>query len=323
MPEVPVFTILGSGFGMYGYLPALIECGIKVALPERYRAVVAGRGELVQYVPEVTWCAGTEEALAQANGAVVALRPTDQADWMKRLAATPEMSDFILEKPVAPTPQLAAQLIESFARTGKRYRVGYTFRFMSWTERLRAVLGERTDGLSLDWSFMAHHYRANLANWKRFDASGGGALRFYGIHLVALLAELGYDDVVSSVISGPSESETASWEATLTGEDLPPFALRVDSRAPQTCFKITAAARGAIVDQLDPFVSAKPASVNARDPRVASDPRVARDPRVDVLARLCRSLSEPDAGHAQRQRDIIALWMRIEQASRRIPASLP
>ena len=55
----------------------------------------------------------------------------------------------------------------------------------------------------------------------------------------------------------------------------------------------------------------------------ASDPRVARDPRVDVLARLCRSLSEPDAGHAQRQRDIIALWMRIEQASRRIPASLP
>ena len=75
MPEAPVFTILGSGFGMYGYLPALIECGMKVALPERYRSVIGGRTELVQYMPEVIWCAGTEEALALANGAVVAVRP--------------------------------------------------------------------------------------------------------------------------------------------------------------------------------------------------------------------------------------------------------
>ncbi|MHC2626591.1 putative dehydrogenase [Bradyrhizobium huanghuaihaiense] len=322
MPEAPVFTILGSGFGMYGYLPALIECGKRVALPERYRAVVGGRSELVQYAPEVIWCPGTEEALAQASGAVIALRPADQAGWMARLAEMPGIGELILEKPVAPTPQLAAQLIEAFESTGKRYRVGYTFRFMPWAERLRAVLGERTDGLSLDWSFMAHHYRANLANWKRFDASGGGALRFYGIHLIALLAELGYDDVSSSAVGGPSDAETSSWEAVFTAKALPPFTLRVDSRAPQTWFRITADPRVTLVDQSDPFASVEPASIDVRDPKVARDPRGARDPRVDVLSRLCRSLSELDAGHAQRQRDIIALWMRVEQASRRVSASL-
>ncbi|MBR1130046.1 hypothetical protein [Bradyrhizobium iriomotense] len=311
MPEAPVFTILGSGFGMYGYLPALIECGMKVALPERYRAVVGGRSELVQYESEVIWCADAEGALARATGAVIALRPADQAGWLARMADMPGIRDLILEKPVAPEPRRAAQLLEAFEHSGKRYRVGYTFRFMPWAERLRAVLQEGVDGLSLDWSFMAHHYRANLENWKRYDISGGGALRFYGIHLVALLAELGYDDVASSAINGPSEAETASWEATLTGKGLPPFALRVDSRAPQTCFRITAASRAPIVDQSDPFVWIKPDSVNVRDPRV------------DVLVRLCRSLSEPDASHAARQRDIIALWMRIEQASRRGPASLP
>ncbi|QHP69041.1 hypothetical protein EI171_18260 [Bradyrhizobium sp. LCT2] len=307
MPEAPVFTILGSGFGMYGYLPALIECGMKVALPERYRAVVGGRSELVQYVPEVTWCPGTEEALAQASGAVVALRPADQAGWMARLADMPDIRELILEKPVAPTPRLATQLIEAFEHAGKRYRVGYTFRFMPWAERLRAVLSEGTDGLSLDWSFMAHHYRANLANWKRFDVSGGGALRFYGIHLIALLAELGYDDVSSSVVSGPSDGETASWEAVFTAQALPPFALRVDSRSTKTCFRIAADERGpAVVDLSDPFASVRQAVVNVRDPRV------------DVLARLCRSLDADDASHAQRQRNIIALWARVEATSRRI-----
>ncbi|KJC50798.1 Gfo/Idh/MocA family oxidoreductase [Bradyrhizobium sp. LTSP857] len=313
MPEAPVFTILGSGFGMYGYLPALIECGMKVALPERYRAVVGGRSELVEYVPEVIWCADRDDALARSNGAVVALRPADQADWMARLAEMPEIRQLILEKPVAPTPEVAMQLLEAFERTGKRYRVGYTFRFMPWAERLRAVLGKGADALSLDWSFMAHHYRANLANWKRFDASGGGALRFYGIHLVALLAELGYDDVSSSVICGPSDAEAASWEAVFTAEALPPFALRVDSHAAQTCFRITAAQRResdpVIADQLDPFSSVSQASVNVRDSRV------------DVLAQLCRSLDDADAGHAQRQRDIIALWARIEATSRRSSAS--
>lgn len=294
---------------MYGYLPALIERGIKVALPERYRAVVGGRSELTQYLPQVIWCADTEAALDQASGVVVALRPADQAEWIARLAERPEIRDLILEKPVAPEPRLAAQLLESLERAGKRYRVGYTFRFMPWAERLRAVIAEGGGGLSLDWSFLAHHYRAGLDNWKRFDASGGGALRFYGIHMIALLSELGYDDVASSVVTGPSDAETASWEAELTARGLPPFALRVDSRAAQTCFRIVAGGSGAsssaVVDQLDPFSSVRQASVNVRDPRV------------DVLARLCGSLAEADADHEQRQRNIIALWARIEAKSRR------
>jgi len=312
MPEAPVFTILGSGFGMYGYLPALIERGIKVALPERYRAVVSGRSELVQYEPEVTWCADTDAALVRASGAVVALRPADQSDWMERLATMPGIRALILEKPVAPEPQLAGQLLEAFERAGKRYRIGYTFRFLPWAEPLRAALRKGADGVSLDWSFMAHHYRADLDNWKRWDASGGGALRFYGIHVIALLAELGYDDVAMSMVAGPSDRETSSWDAVFTAKTLPPFALRVDSRAQQTGFSIAASRRGksdlTIIDQLDPFSP------------VSSATNI-RDPRVDGLVRLFRSLDEADAGHAQRQRDIIALWARVEAVSRRVVAS--
>lgn len=309
MPEPAVFTVLGSGFGMYGYLPALIEGGMRVALPERYRSTVEGRPELAPYLPQVAWYADTEAALARSNGAVVALRPADQAAWIGRLVEMPSIRDLILEKPIAPQPSLAASLLADLDQAGKRYRVGYTFRFLLWAERLRAVLGGRIEGVSLEWKFLAHHYRANLENWKRFDGSGGGALRFYGIHLIALLAEIGYDDVSMSVVSGPSDTETAVWEATFTGEALSPFQLRIDSQAREACFKIVARRHGEgdeiIVDQPDPFSAIQQTSVHIRDPRV------------DVLGRLCRSLNETDADHGRRQRAIVALWARAEAKSRR------
>ncbi|MGY3234734.1 MULTISPECIES: hypothetical protein [unclassified Bradyrhizobium] len=309
MAEAPVFTILGSGFGMYGYLPALIECGMRVALPERYQSTVGGRPELVQYMSQVAWCATTEQALAQANGAVVALRPADQADWIPRLARMTDIRDLILEKPVAPTPQHAASLLDELEKAGKRYRVGYTFRFLPWAERLRVALASGVDGISLDWMFLAHHYRANLDNWKRFDASGGGALRFYGIHLIALLAECGYDEVAESALSGPSDAETVAWEATFTGQAVSPFLLKIDTRAGETRFRINArqSADGdrIIAEQADPFSSVQQTTVHVRDPRV------------EVLNRLCRSLDEADGGYTQRQRAIVRLWTRVEEQSRR------
>ncbi|UPJ70878.1 hypothetical protein [Bradyrhizobium sp. 187] len=309
MLEAPVFTILGSGFGMYGYLPALIECGMRVALPERYRTVVAERSELSQYMPQIIWCESMDGALEQAYGAVVALRPADQAAWIPRLARMPNLRDLILEKPVAPSPQMAAELLEVLDRFGKRYRVGYTFRFLPWAKLLRSALAERPERVSVNWSFLAHHYRANLQNWKRFDVSGGGALRFYGIHLIALLAELGYGDVLTSAASGPSDAETAEWEATFGGEALCPFGLKIDTRASEPSFTITVRRRDredeCIVEQSDPFSSIRPSISNGRDPRV------------DVLGRLCHSFDEADMPNAKRQQAIIGLWAGVEKKSER------
>ena len=122
------FTILGSGFGLYGYLPALLGLGHKIALPERYRSVVGTRQELSQFVPRVDWCADIEEALAGSEAVVVALRPADQARWIPRLVRTPNIRQLILEKPIAPAPEVAASLLAELEGAGKRYRVGYTFR---------------------------------------------------------------------------------------------------------------------------------------------------------------------------------------------------
>ena len=78
VPEAIVFTILGAGFGMYGYLPALMDLRSKVVLPLRYRSVLAGRPELAQYVQKIVWSSDVEDALAKSSAAIVALRPVDQ-----------------------------------------------------------------------------------------------------------------------------------------------------------------------------------------------------------------------------------------------------
>jgi predicted dehydrogenase len=302
------FTILGSGFGLYGYLPALIGLGVEVVLPLRYRPTLERRPELSQYLPKVVWCADADEALAKSGGVIVAVRPADQSAWIPRLAAMPNIGRLVLEKPVAPDPQAAACLLATLEAAGKRYRVGYMLRLMPWAQQLRMELAGPLESVRLDWNFLAHHYRTDLANWKRFSATGGGALRFFGIHLIALLAELGYDDVSSSTVGGASDSETERWEATFTGRGLCPFALRVDSRADDTCFRIVAREGGQVrtlADQRDPFSG----SVSSVFP--------GQDLRVGILQLLYRSFDDADELDAQRQKTIVALWACVERKSRR------
>ncbi|MGV0715204.1 hypothetical protein ABQE93_07355 [Mycolicibacterium sp. XJ662] len=304
-----MFTVLGSGFGIYGYLPALIEAGYGVALPNRYRPALGDRPELSPYIDEVLWCGDVETALGRSSGAVIALRPQDQARWVPRLTQMPGISHLILEKPLAPTPESAASLLAAVENSGKQYRVGYTFRFTPWADTLRSALAEPAASVAVDWTFLAHHYRADIKNWKRFSSSGGGAVRFYGIHAIALLSELGYDDVSTSTISGPSEDEAQRWRVTFTGPGLAPCELRIDSRETTPTFRISVRKYGqaptTLVNQADPFGPVDPDALDGQDARVG------------VLRRLCDSFSDLDDGHAERQQAIVALWRVVETKSRR------
>jgi predicted dehydrogenase len=296
-------TVLGSGFGLYGYLPAAIELGWQVRMPARYREKMAKRAELSRYLPRVIWCADEAEALRRSDSVIVALRPDDQATWIPRLAQMDNLRWLILEKPIASDPDLAASMLSMLMEARKIYRVGYTFRFTPWARELADVLKSQIDGVFISWTFKAHHYRFNLENWKRSDPAGGGALRFYGIHLIALLAELGYSDVLTSKGFGFSKSETERWEATLTGPGVPPLALRVDANSSETGFRIVTRTQGleqTLVDQTEPFARTLEAAIPGQDPRVT------------LLMSLCRSLCEVDQDHAARQVRIIELWRTAE-----------
>ena len=283
------FAVFGSGFGLYGYVPALVGgCHVGVVLPAAYRETFDRRPELAPYRASVDWAADDAAALDRAEGVVLARRPADNHTAALACLERPGIASLLLEKPIAPDPAEADRLLDRLVRSGIAFRIGYLFRFTPWGRTLLDHKALDPDGLlEIEWHFMAHHFRHDLDNWKRDPAAGGGPLRFYGIHLLALLAEMGYRTAVESRMSllpgMPPAKAAYRWRATFTGPGLPTCRIDVNSAAPTATFRVTqSGATGTAsvrwVDLSDPFEGGV-ASRHAADDR-----------RVPLLARHCDEL---------------------------------
>ena len=312
-----MFLILGGGFGLYGYLPALIHgCGESVLLPLRYRERMGQRDDIRSLCDRVCWVVNEEQALDRAYAVVISKRPEDQLFWVDQCLKRPNLVDLILEKPLASSPALALSLLDRLERAGKNFRISYLFRTTDWGRKLLEQFDQHQncEELNIEWQFQAHHYRHNLGNWKRFTPQGGGALRFYGIHLIALLAELGYSSAEHSYLAGASTDEAQSWHATLSGQGLPTCCLGVDSNNVASRFMVRSdnPARPVLVDLKDPFESSLPSADLARF-----------DSRLQLLTQVCRSLKEDRAIYYPWYRRTLELWAQIEQETVHIGNSCP
>lgn len=309
-----MFLILGSGFGLYGYLPALVGgCGQIAVLPARYRPRFSARSELQRFSSSVRWAPDEIAALGQSSAAALALRPEDQETWLVRCLARPEVRHLLLEKPLARTPALAQRGLDALVESGKDFRIGYLFGLTGWGRELRNILGAGSYGgrLFIRWQFCAHHYRHDLRNWKRYVATGGGAIRFFGVQVIALLARLGYRDVAVSRTFGASTDEVEMWSATMTGPGLPECSLMIDTRSSKTAFQVMCQREV----RCHPDVSHRFTSPFASGPRPEANFPVDLDPRIRELTELCRSLlgaTESDIGWYQLTLD---LWRSAEDMS--------
>jgi len=277
--------IVGSGFGLYGYLPALCRCDHSVILPARYKPAFQGRKELARYSSKVRWVQDEEAVLAVSEGIVLALPPTFQSKYLPFVVARNNLSSLFLEKPLASTPETAMYHLENLINADKKFRINYSFRYLDWASQVKAALIRAcTDAiLTIDWRFMSHHYQFNLNNWKRYKSEGGGVIRFYGIHLIALLSEFGYSRVAYSTTYGISPDQPSRWSAVLQGSGLPECQLQVDSCSDAQRFHVSIASRigldsGSLDVQIDdPFQRATPQTED-------------QDRRVQFIERLCRTL---------------------------------
>lgn len=298
-----MFTIIGSGFGLYGYLPALVEgLGESVALPRACEAAVRARPELEVTLRGIRWVDDGEAALAAADSVVIATPPRRQFEVASRCIALPGVRRLVLEKPLADTPARAAELLSTALSAGKRLRVGYTLLQASWHESLAwPVAGEAGDAVSVAWTFMAHHFSHGVDTWKRRHAEGGGVLRFFGIHLVALLADRGYATVRRSTLEGELPGEPERWTAVFAGARLPDCHVAMDSRCAATRFEIahrTATGQRTVLSMGDPFE--------------AERPRAGGDRRVGTLERLLRTFDLDDRPFHDLYARANALWQRVE-----------
>ena len=265
----------------------------------------AARPELAIYESLIRWAPNIVSALQQANVAVIAVPPEEQPGITAECLRHAGIATIVLEKPVAATPRRAREVLDSIIDSGRRCRVGYSLLHTDFAEALLAADASTADDrLTIEWTFMAHHFANNLDTWKRRHAQGGGALRFFGIHLVALLALLGYRDASHSTLAGENPGEPERWLATVTGPGKAIASVVLDCRSPLKSFRIARDRNGnheEVVDLADPFWSMPQAD--------------GTDRRVDYLSRLLRTLNEPDLLHHARLMDTQRLWERIEAAT--------
>lgn len=307
--------VLGSGFGLYGYLPALVEAGYQqILMPSRYREKFSLRPELQTYAEYVRWVSEDSLIFLGVDTLVLALPPLQQLELLGKLLNVDSIKCFLLEKPLAQSPYASRKLLDSLHFSGKKFRIDYNFRLTSWGKDLRRILSdsnikESFTRVSISWSFLAPHYRDKKLVWKRFDHMGGGALRFYGVHLVALLSEIGYTEVLVSEKFYSSGDELAKWTATFSGKNLPKCDVTVDTKA--LIHEFSVALSGG-TEKKSLFLGLDPFDCNDNFQTLTG-----RDKRVPYLADFCREITQPDEGFKW-YKSAIELWQLIEDKS--IPA---
>lgn len=246
------YTIIGGGFGLYGYLPAMAVRGYRVLLPTKYQASVAAREDLKQFKPIIDWVSSTEEGLRNACAVVIATPPAVQQRLVKKIISDfPNIEAFHLEKPIAATPTTAANLLDLLEFNSKRVKVGFIFPYCSWTKQL-ATAAESSKSININWQFKAQHFCNELKTWKRLHKHGGGPIRFYGIHLIALLANLGYSSVSQSQVIAWNSKHLTVWSALFEGEGVAPCAIQVDTLNDSKSFSLNTNSE-MIISMQDPF----------------------------------------------------------------------
>ena len=178
------FGILGGGFGLYGYLPALCELDFELHLLDRYKKSVYQRIELHKYASRLIYHDNEFSLIKNVNNLVIARIPENQFNIVSNLPL--DIKSLFLEKPLSQNFTTHSILLQKIQSSGKTFSVGYLFPFSQWWTKLVNIFCQGTSKIVLiEWGVVNPQN-----NWKSNPNVGGSIADFYGIHFVPLFHEI-------------------------------------------------------------------------------------------------------------------------------------
>jgi predicted dehydrogenase len=200
--------ILGSGFGLYGYMPAFVELGYSVITLAKYKGQLSKRSELGNYLNFVNFVDTEDVLLRSSKMLAIARNPASQSDFLLR--SDYQYSHLFLEKPLAENATRQELCLNRLVSRNQSFSVAYLFRFCDWWMYLRRILSSSpgTDA-KIVWSIPA-----STSSWKNSNEAGGGLGSFYGIHFLPLILDLGMAYKVRSAESSIRLSAVSNLDAT-------------------------------------------------------------------------------------------------------------
>ena len=180
------FLIIGSGFGIYGYLPAIYKESKKIFLNIKYKKKIEKRIELIRYLKRVIWYFDLKDINNKIDYVVIAQNPKKQVLITKKILRFLKPKHLFLEKPISQTPDNSLKFIKFLEKKEIKFSVGYLFTYLNWYRYIKKNLSNNQK-FEITWR-IKFNKKNNL--WKFNHKEGGGLVRFYSIHFFRLFFDL-------------------------------------------------------------------------------------------------------------------------------------
>ena len=178
---------LGSGFALYGYLKyfSLKKCNLYTL--EKYKTIIKKRSDLNRIYSKIIFKRNDKELLDHCNEVVVARRPIDQEKFINNILKKKiNLKKYHFEKPLCSNPKRSLEVLYKLKKNKFNFNIGYLF---FYTEFYKKFIKTCKHNINVNWEFMSYDLEKNKTSWKFNLSKGGGPLRFYGIHFIAILSK--------------------------------------------------------------------------------------------------------------------------------------
>ncbi len=251
-----MYTIIGKGFGLYGYLPAIIMNDSNLILSDEYKSYVQKRGDIKKYINFIQWTKSIKEAIYLSKYIILAIPPKEQFKFLLENEKLISNKTMFLEKPIASSPEESSILLKFLEEKKIKFYVNYSFIYLDWFKTLYNKINSLNSNfyVKINWEFKAHFIKTNVVNWKSNFQLGGGIIRFYGIHLIAVLSALNYENY--KVVNIQNNTQTIIFKIINPNKPEIEILINIDSNIEKftiNMFEKNLKNKSTLVDINDPF----------------------------------------------------------------------
>ena len=178
---------MGSGFGLYGYLPAICQHypNSKVLLKKSAKNKAYLRPELKRYLNRITWVDNVKEIIKNVELLIISYPPFAVENVINLVVLSNSVKRVIIEKPVCQNPEKSLEIINILEKNNIKVISSFLFIYTKWFDLIKNF--KNNNSLSIDWKIVNVN---SIDSWKWNHKLGGGVLSFYGIHIIAIYASL-------------------------------------------------------------------------------------------------------------------------------------
>ena len=80
-----MYTIIGKGFGLYGYLPAVIQNKSRLILPIEYKSTIENRDDIRKYLNYLIWADNISDAIFKADNIILAFHLLNNSNLFSKM----------------------------------------------------------------------------------------------------------------------------------------------------------------------------------------------------------------------------------------------